>query len=140
MGAFGYGKGFQYLAGHEVSVGLVSEKARALLMFHALTGCDTVSSFAGHGKKTTWVVWNVLPERNEALQKLLSAWEFISGDVLHTIKRFVILVYDRISTCTDIDMARRNLFAKKHDVQLIPPTKAALEEHVKRAAYQARHV
>ena len=25
--------------------------ARALPVFHALTGCDTVSSFAGHGKK-----------------------------------------------------------------------------------------
>ena len=49
--AFGTGKGLRYLAAHEVSAGLGLEKARALLMFHALTGCDTVSNFAGHRKK-----------------------------------------------------------------------------------------
>ena len=76
----------------------------------------------------------MLPELTEALLKLSSAPEFIPGDVVHTIERFVFLVYDRTSTCTDIDKA-----CTKHDVQLIPPTKAALEEHIKRAAYQAGH-
>ena len=56
--AFGTGKGFQYLAAHEVSAGLGLETAQALPMFHGLTGCDTVSSFAGHGKKTTRAVWH----------------------------------------------------------------------------------
>ena len=59
---------------------------------------------------------------------------------MHTIERFVILLYDRTSTCNDIDKARKKLFAKKNNVQLIPPIKAALEEHVKRAAYQGGHV
>ena len=49
-------------------------------------------------------------------------------------------MYDRTSTCTDSDKARRKLFARKNNVQLIPPTKAALEEHVKRAVYQGGHV
>ena len=53
--AFGTGKGFRY----EVSAGLGPEKARAL------TGCNTVSSFAGHRKKNTWAEWNVLPELTE---------------------------------------------------------------------------
>ena len=26
-------------------------------MFHAFTGCDTVSSFGGRGKKTAWETW-----------------------------------------------------------------------------------
>ena len=33
----------------------------ALPMFHALTGCDTVSFFAGRGKKTAWDVWKAFP-------------------------------------------------------------------------------
>jgi len=49
--AFGTGKAFRYLPAHEISASLGPEKARALLMFHALTGCDTVSAFVGHGKK-----------------------------------------------------------------------------------------
>ncbi|KAG0719399.1 hypothetical protein GWK47_007283 [Chionoecetes opilio] len=59
---------------------------------------------------------------------------------MHTIERFVILLYDRTSTCKNIDKARKKLFAKKNNVQLIPPTKVAQEEHVKRAAYQGGHV
>jgi len=40
--AFGTGKRFRYLAAHEVAGGLGPEKAQALLMFHSVTGCDTV--------------------------------------------------------------------------------------------------
>ncbi len=109
-------------------------------MFHALTGCDTVSSFHRHGKKTAWAVWTVLPELTEALLLLSSAPRDIPDDAMRIIERFVILLYDRTSKCTDIDKARRKLFARKNNVQLIPPTKAALEEHVKRAVYQGGHV
>jgi len=38
-------------------------------------------------------------------------------------------------TRTDIGKARKKIFAKKNNELLIPPTKAALKEHVKRAAY-----
>ncbi len=55
-------------------------------------------------------------------------------------ERFVILIYDRTSTCTDINKARKKLFAKKSSVMRIPPTRAALEQHVKRAAFQGGHV
>ena len=74
-------------------------------MFHALTGCDTVSSFVGYGKKMAWNIWNALPELTEALLKLSYAPSDIQEDVIHTIERFVILMYDRTSTCTDIDKA-----------------------------------
>ncbi|KAL8586163.1 hypothetical protein ACOMHN_057725 [Nucella lapillus] len=138
--AFGTGQSFRYLAAHEIAAGLGREKACALPMFHALTGCDTVSSFARRGKKTAWAVWTVLPELTEALLLLSSAPRDIPDDAIRIIERFVILLYDRTSKCTDIDKARRKIFAKKNNVQLIPPTKAALEEHVKRAVYQGGHV
>ena len=49
---------------------------------------------------------------------------------MHTIERFIILIYDRTSTTTDIDKAHSKLFAKKSTVQLIPPTSAALGQHI----------
>ena len=33
-----------------------------LHVFHAFTGCDTTSLFAGRGKTTVWNTWNVFPE------------------------------------------------------------------------------
>ena len=44
------GKSFHVSAGHEIARALGPEKAQALPMFDALTGCDTVSCFAGHGQ------------------------------------------------------------------------------------------
>ena len=72
--------------------------------------------------------------------RIASAPHDIVQEVMAFIERFIILFYDRTSTSTDIDQARRKCFAKRHNVQSIPPTKAALKEHVKRAVYQGGHV
>ena len=71
--AFGTGKHFRYLAAHKTSIGLGPKMAQALPMFHALPGCDTVSSFVGHGKKTAWTIWKALPELTDAMLTLSSA-------------------------------------------------------------------
>ena len=83
----------------------------------------------------------MFPDLTDALLKLSHAPDDIPEEAIQIIERFVILlIYDRTSTCTDIDKTRKKLFVKKSNVQLIPPTNAALEEHVKRAAYQGGHV
>ena len=50
---FDTGKNFQYFAIHEMAKVLGPQHCLALPMFHAFTGCDTVSSFGRRGKKTT---------------------------------------------------------------------------------------
>ena len=52
--AFGTRKKFRYIAAHELYVSLGPEKSKSLPVFHAITGCDTVSAFAGRGKKAAW--------------------------------------------------------------------------------------
>ncbi len=137
---FGTGKNLRYLAAHTIASILGPEKTQALPMFHTLTGCDNVSSFVGHRKKPAWNIWKVYPELTDALLQLSCSPSEIPEDVLHSIERFVILIYDRTNMCTDIKEARRKLFARKSNVKQIPPTKAALEQHVKRAVYQRGHV
>ncbi|KAG7171270.1 hypothetical protein Hamer_G013722 [Homarus americanus] len=121
--AFGTGKSFRYLAAHEMAACLGQEKARALPMFHVLTGCDTVSSFSGHGKKTVWAIWAVYPDMTEALLKLSAASKVIPEDVMHIIERLVILLYDTTSSCMDINKARRKLFARKEQCAADPTNK-----------------
>ena len=54
------------------------------------------------------------------------------------LERFVIIMYDRSSSATDIDSVRLDMFAhKQKSYYAIPPTNAALEYHIKRASYQA---
>ena len=46
--AFGTGKQFRYLPIHDIVRSLGPERSLALPVFHALTGCDTVSFFGGN--------------------------------------------------------------------------------------------
>ena len=52
--AFGMGKNYRYIHAHEIAASLSPQKARALPVFHTMPGCDMVSAFVGHGKKSAW--------------------------------------------------------------------------------------
>ena len=106
-------------------------------MFHALTGCDTVSYFRGCGKKTAWDVWGVYPELTPVLSILKASPEDITEESMAVLERFVVLLYGRTSSITKVNEARQQLFSKRlRELDSIPPTQAALEQHVKRAVLQ----
>jgi len=138
--AFGTGKNYRYIPAHEIAASLGPQKARALPVFHAMTGCDTVSAFVGHGKKSAWATWNSFPELTDSLVTLTTTPVNIQDDTMHCIERFVVLLYDRTSPYTDVNEARKKLFAKRNSVQRIPPTYDALEQHVKRSVFQGGYV
>ena len=140
--AFGTGKKFRYLAAHEISQALGSAKSRALPMFHSFTGCDTVSAFAGKGKKTAWAVWRVYPKITESFNDMSVNTDTIGPENAAIIERFSVLLYDRTTQLVNINSVRKELFTRKGTFahENLPPTKAALEEHTKRAMYQGGHV
>ena len=70
--AFGTGKHLRYIPSHEIATSLGAEKAQALPMFHAFTGCDTVSSFAGKGKKTAFDTWRSFNAATEVFARLVT--------------------------------------------------------------------
>lgn len=82
--AFGTGKGFRYLAVYEMPAGLGRQKELTLSMFHALIGCDTVSSFTEYGRMTAWPVF---PELTAALFKVSSGPTTVQKCVMHNIER-----------------------------------------------------
>ena len=133
--AFGTASNFRYIPIHEV-VGDMDPMTCAV--FHAFTGCDTVPAFGGRGKKRAWSTWQVFPEVTEAFESLLLMEEEISETVMSVLERYVVLLYDRTSDLVQVNDARKQLFAQKsRSLENIPPTYAALREHIKRASYQA---
>ena len=61
----------------------------------------------------------------------------ISDRTLEVIESFVVLVYSRTSDLSRANDARKQLFAQKsRSLENIPPTQAALVQHLKRACYQ----
>ena len=135
--AFGTGEHFRFIPIHEVAAAVGPRKSANLPLFHALKGCDTVSSFAGMGKKTACAAWNVYPEVTEAFEELMHMADPISDRTLEVIERFVVLMYSRTSDLSRVNDARKQLFAQKsRSLENIPPTQAALVQHLKRVCYQ----
>ena len=58
---------------------------------------------------------------------------------LPLLERFVVLMYGRTGSCVSANKARLDLLPTRTRMDAIPPTSAALLQHVKRAAYMAGH-
>ncbi len=139
--AFGVGKHFRYIPAHQIASTLGFNMSVALPFFHALTGCDTVSAFAGRGKPTAFEVWRTYPEVTEVFQALSDVPDQISDEQFEAIEQFVVLMYSRTCPFKKVNQARQTIFAQgNRTIENIPPTQAALWQHAKRAAYQAGHV
>ena len=54
--AFGTKSSSRYIPVHKIVDRLDTTICKVLPVFHAFTGCDTVSAFAGRGKKTAWSI------------------------------------------------------------------------------------
>jgi len=101
-----------------------------ILGFHSLTGCDTVSSFAGNGKKTCWQVYVQHPELLHGVGR---------DGAIADIEQFVCRVYKTPSFTKGCDTARLEVFQKgKKALEMLPPTTDALELHLKRANFQTK--
>ena len=111
--ALGTGVHFRFIPIQEVAAAVGPRKFPTLQMFHALTGCDTVSSFAGIGQKTAWSGWNVYPEVTEAFEELMYMADHISDMLLEVIARFVLLMYCGTSDLSRNSDARKQLSSHK---------------------------
>lgn len=139
--AFGTGIHLRYIPAHAIASSLGPDKSKALPMFHAYTGCDTISSFAHKGKRTAWGIWKAYNEATDAFLALSDAPPNVPDETFAILERFTVLLYNRTSSLQDINEARHELFVKKgRGMEDLPPTKDALQQHTKRAVYQAGHI
>ena len=128
----------RWLPIHDIAKCIGPDKTHGLLFFHAFSGCDIVSAFRGKGKKSAWQTWNIFPEVTPVFQKLNTYPVVLEEKDFDAIQKFVVMLYDKNSREENVDDCRLDLFARKQRAfDSIPPTKAALLEHCKRAIYQA---
>ncbi len=121
---FGTSKTFRYIPAHEIACSLGNRMASALPVFHAFTGCDTVSAFVCRAKNV-WAVWRVasysLRKRN-----LSSNCPGVQGQSVRTP---LLCWRDLVYLCmADINVVRNELLTRKGRFrhENLPPTKAAL--------------
>lgn len=110
-------------------------------MFHAFTGCDTVSLFAGKGKKIAFNSWKSSDAMTEIFARLLTGVKSFDEVCMSILESYMVYMYGRGSTDTTVNSARKQMFTcKDRSFYTIPPTRAMLLQHAKRAMYQGSHV
>ena len=110
----------------------------ALLVMHAITGCDTVSRFAGKGKLSAFqlVAKNILFQ--ELFARFGPSWEFSDADFTK-LKMFTCTLYGAKKSESDVNTHRYQLFCSKQaniEEHKLPPCADCLYKHCQCACYQ----
>ena len=136
--AFGMSKNYRFYHINAICASLGEPQSRALPVFHSFSGCDTISSFNGKGKKSVWQAWQAYDDVTETFVYLAGhPFQLLDADDHHFLKLTVIL-YDKTSPLSSVNEARMELFCHKNRaMDKLPPTKDALLQHTRRAVYQA---
>ena len=80
----------------------------------------------------------MFPGVTDAFEELLRMPSDVSEESMSLLERFVVLMYDLASDIKEVNDARKQLFTHKSmALDNIPPTQAALQQHIKRASLQA---
>ena len=118
---------------------LGDEACRALLGFHAFTGCDSVSSFLGRGKTDPFGKMCGDPAFLDAFSQLGQNWD-VPHKLFQTLQQFTCSIYMPTSKTKSVNQLRYEMFIAKRgeaESQMLPPCADSLQNHAKRANYQA---
>ena len=140
--AFSTGKKLCYVGIHDVVQKLGTSRAMSLPGFHALTGCDTTSTFFGKGKKTTYSTW----QKNQMFDNLfleMSSQIIEETDLQRLfplVQHFVCATYG-VEQETRVDDARHLLLLHHgRDFDNMPPSSDALYQHFLRSCLQSGNI
>jgi len=78
----------KYIPVHDIRRQLPNEQVSSILTYHAITGCNTVSQFSGHSKKTAW---RVFQEHHENLCQLGRGQ--LTDDISKSAEKFIFQIY-----------------------------------------------
>ena len=104
------------------------------------SSCDAVSAFGGKGKLSAWTTWRVFEDMTPVFEKYThhSQHTQVKDEDIRILERLTSLLYSRTTTLESVNECRNHLFTKQgRQADIIPPTKYALLQHIKRAVYQA---
>lgn len=134
---FGVGLRKRFIPIHDITSSMPHGDiiSTSLPLFHAITGCDTVSSMIGIGKKKAWSCW--MKNVESFCEMFASLNLHSSSSLMSNMQTFVMVLFVKNPIAVDIDECRYKLFTKGNSFDKLPPTSNALHQHTRRAIYQA---
>ena len=114
----------KYFPVHEIRMLLYIDLVDTVLAFHAITGCDNVAQFSGHGNKTAWAVFKQHHTDLIGLGK-----GSLTENIATSTEKFI----SKICGVPDVDTcntARVKLFCiGRTQKETLPPTSDAVKFH-----------
>ena len=94
----GISKEPKYFPAHTIREVLSADQIDTLLAFHAVTGCDSVSQFGGHGNKTAWQVFE---KHHKDLADLGIGKGYLTENMVVSAEKFICKIYGipEVDTC-----------------------------------------
>ena len=112
---------------------------KAIIGIHSFTGCDSVSTFARHGKLNALKLMIADAELQETFSGLGREW-IVPSHLTDELEIFTCRLYFSKKSATKVNDLRYGLFAAKRgnvEPHHLPPCYNALKKHVFCANYQA---
>ncbi len=138
--SFKAGKLIKMIHLNAIALGLGETNCKAMALFHALTESDNISCFKFKGKRYCFKIKDKFPSLMEEFAIITNTQFHISPKLRRGVQQFVCMLYsnETITDDTNVDLVRMRLFCHKtRDVERIPPTSDALDQHLKRSIFQA---
>ena len=123
----------RYIPVHEVFNKLNREQRNIMLAVYCLTGCDTTSSFLGHGKRTAFRVMMQKATKLQALANLGSG--SLTKVEQEACVQFVGFLYGA-QDCVSLNQLRAEKASKNIGPKKLPPTEDSMHQHMLRCVYQ----
>ena len=133
------GKSTKMIFLNNIASSLGATTCKAMALFHAFTGSDSTSSFKFKGKRYCFRMKDKVPTLMEEFASVASTPFHISPKLKEVAMQFVCKLYYNESIADDstVDLVRMKVFCHKiRDVERIPPTSDALDQHLKRSVFQ----
>ena len=99
-------KSVTYFPIHEITQSLEADLCQGLVFFHALTGCDTTSSFYNVGKTKWWNTWMEHKSIFGAVFSCLSAADQLADRDISLKEYLVCLQYTKEPSIKSVDECR----------------------------------
>ena len=113
-----------------------SEICNSIIGFHTFTGCDSVSSFHGKGKRKAWKVLSDNTKSKEAFEILGNEVD-PTDETCEMLMEYVCALYGH-KDITSVNEVRYSMFRLGNfSDECLPPTEDCLEKHIQRANHQA---
>ena len=99
---------------HYICSDLGPSRSMALPLFHATSGCDTISHVPGCGKNTAWASWQNTPGLTETLLPLTNTPSCFRIGSLHMqkLERFVVITYSKGCGLAKVNEARSSFYKR----------------------------